>query len=811
MYRSFNSLDELFAHIKEDKEWTGANAAQHNRYPTRFILFDNFSDFNDFIVNRPSGIYKHSIETMIDRDYPDSFLSYTELSKEIRSFTKRIPVNDFIICPFSEMARFYDNEEQHEFDSLVTTIRGEQPPEDAQNEHVRLYIPIVGMQGKMGKFINDINAFVWEYKSGTDKGVYTLVLTDNTTYGVIGLEENYTVVHNLYEWLKLWEKGEGVKQTIICSSANIYANAHHAQPDNAFTYLKCENAFQFLTHGLKFDFGVTEDPSEEEMPYWEQLASEIDITTFNFEEFVKERFDTFSLQNGINFIKSWFDCDSDFDRWLLTIYFRKVCDGSSYINRAVSHCAKLSKSELFSNIATLIFTDGLYYNDAFVEERRAAMNIAAERCVKITDEARQKLKARLSAVAEDPQAGHSQAVKLLTPLTNEEFQLAIEWIANSQIHLSEIKTIFPDLYNYLQPISINSLNSETQWISEYFDAYRMAKISNKIGRTVSDIIADKNANPTSFQNWIDHFKTVKTILHNRKDIDVFYWIDGLGVDWVPLIRSIVDKYAKEHVFLNEIHIGVADIPTTTSNNKTKLQSLIPDGEQLPKIGDIDSFAHTTKCYPQYIIDEIDIVKKAITKVLDDYNGKKIAFVSDHGLTYLSQFETGMKLAGIQPDHEGRLAKITVDGFVKDDKYNILEDGITVCALTHHSLGDKVISGHGAHGGCTPEEVLVPIIIVSSQKNANKYSVRIENDEIDGTNPVIRFIIKGLNSIDIPTLEYNGATYQLSNVSDNIYESERVSLVDTATKAIVRINGEVFDSFNIKVSTGAAEDDDLFDF
>ena len=300
-------------------------------------------------------------------------------------------------------------------------------------------------------------------------------------------------------------------------------------------------------------------------------------------------------------------------------------------------------------------------------------------------------------------------------------------------------------------------------------------------------------------------------MHNRKDIDVFYWIDGLGVDWIPLIRSIIAKYAKEQIFLNEIYIGLADIPTTTYSNKIKLQSLIPDGEDLPKIGDLDGFAHTAKCYPQYIIDEISIVENAIEKVLDDYNGKKIAFISDHGLTYLSQFDCGLKLAGIKSEHEGRLAKITADGFGKDDKYIILEDEVTVCSLTHHSLTDKVVSGHGAHGGCTPEEVLVPIIIVSSQKNANKYSVKIENDEIDGTNPVLRFTIKGLNSIDVPTLEYNGVTYQLSNVNDNIYESERMSLIDTATKVIVRINDEIFDSFSIKVSTGAAEDNNLFDF
>ena len=79
---------------------------------------------------------------MLDDENPDQFLSYTELSKDIRAFAKMIPINDFIIFPFSEMARFYDNDTYKEFDSLVTTIRGQEAPQDAQEAHVRLYIPI---------------------------------------------------------------------------------------------------------------------------------------------------------------------------------------------------------------------------------------------------------------------------------------------------------------------------------------------------------------------------------------------------------------------------------------------------------------------------------------------------------------------------------------------------------------------------------------------------------------------------------------------------------------------------------------------
>lgn len=804
MHKQFTSLDDLFEHIIEDKKWTGANAGQINRYPVRFVLFDNFADFYQFIVNRPIGIYKHSIDTMLDKNNPDEFLSYTELSQEIRAFTKKIPANDFIIYPFSEMARFYDNYDHNEFDSLVTTIRGQQAPEDAQLNHIRLYIPIVGMQGKMDKFMKDNSTYVWEYKSEIDNGTYLLVITDGETYNVSGLEEKYTVVHSLYEWLKLWEKGENVRKTIICSSPNIFANAHFAQPDNAFAYLECRNAYQFLTKGLNLDFGVTTEPSEEEMPFWEELAKHIDITNFNFDEFVRERLDTFTLKSGVNFIKSWFDCESDFDRWLLTLYFKKISNGHDYIYRAVSQCASLSMSELFSNIATLIFDE--VNKESYLHDRRQAMIMAAEKGIKITDLAANKLIAKLSAIATSPESGgYYLAVKLLTPLTDVELQLCIEWVSQGKVHRDEIKDIFPQLYYYLEPLSLNSLDNSTQWIANYFDAYRRSKLANSIDNNVSEILAEKNANTASFRSWFDNFKTVKTVLYNRKDIDILYWIDGLGVDWIPFIRNIISKYSKDNIYLNEIYIATAELPTTTSVNKCKLQSLLPEGHQLPKIGDVDSFAHSSKSYPQYIIEEMEIVEEAVCKVLDQFNGKKIAFVSDHGITYLSQLVEGMKIGGIKTDHEGRLATYS-SPIVDDNKYIKLDVGQTVCSLTHHSLVDKVNKGHGAHGGCTPEEVLVPIIIVSSQQNATTYSVSIVNDEIDATMPIINFIIKGLSSIDIPTLVYNDVTYHLTNKGDNTYESERLNLVDTATKATVYINGTPVNTFSIKVSTGATEDD-----
>ena len=49
MYRVFDSLESLYAEMAADKNWKGAESTLRNRYPLRFVLFENFSDFHDFI------------------------------------------------------------------------------------------------------------------------------------------------------------------------------------------------------------------------------------------------------------------------------------------------------------------------------------------------------------------------------------------------------------------------------------------------------------------------------------------------------------------------------------------------------------------------------------------------------------------------------------------------------------------------------------------------------------------------------------------------------------------------------------------
>ena len=805
MYKEFGSLEDLYQEIETDKNWTGAESSLRNRYPIRFVLFENFGDFGEFVqVCQDHDVYVQSIEKWMKEGQDDKLITYSQLAALFDSYIKSLPANDFVIAPFSEITRFYDNMRYAEFDSLLKTIRLIQSPEEAQSGHQRIYVPIIGMQSKVSKFKDDPNIHIWEYHSGTEYDNYHLILTNGTTYGVKGLEERYTLCEDLRHWIALWKNvGAKIKPQIICTSKCIFANSDNAQPDNAFKYTVCNNAFEFLTEGLGINLGKL-SLREEDMPYWEELASCIDVTDFDFDVFVNQRFNTLNLNDENAFVQTWFEYKDTFSRWLLKTYFVWKSGERSYLIRVLENVTSLSTSDLFSQIATHIFDEPL--DEASIGQRLSLLKEAKRQHVQIKSLAEQKVKAKLSAMAADPERGPLFAMKYMSPLTLSEQCLMVEWVGQGKVEKNDIKNLFPELYAYLLPSSIKT-GKGNGWTNEYFQEYCLSKVGNQETGSLAKKLKELNGSQVSFETWRDGFKTVKTLMHNRQDIDIYYWIDGLGVDWIPFMTQVIDKHKADGVFLNEIYVAASELPTVTSVNKTKLDELA--NGKLEKIGDVDKFAHTQKTYPAYLVEEFRIVEDAISKVLSLYNGKKIAFVSDHGISYMAQFGAGLNLAGVETDHAGRCGHWLKGSAQTDNNYIVLDDGQTLCSLNNNSLSAKTPMGQGAHGGATPEEVLVPIIIVSNQKNANAYSAKLQSSEIVASSPVVRYTIKGLSSIDTPFVTYNDVDYALHNIGGDVYESERLNLVNTSTRIILHI-GDFKQTDNLSINTGAQEDD-LFGF
>lgn len=785
MYKAFQNIEELVSATKADKAIKGAGAYSANRFPVRFVLFENFRDCYEFVSRMAEHTHVVRISNWMDKDYPDVMTTYSKLSTLITDLLDQVPLNDLVIAPFSELARFYDNKNNIEFDTLISSIKVNENSKGAYEINRRVYIPVVGLARKMSKFYEDSQTFIWYLKSDNQQLNYRLILTNGTDYGVKGVREKYSVVGNVWEWLEAWNNQE-LTRTIVSTSPSIYANAEYAQPDNAFTFCPCENVCDFLTDGLGLDLKFVTYNDEDEK-YWERLAKEIDIDSFKFEQFFNSRFDIHELANYEVFVKTWLNFHEQYDRWLLSAYYvYKFCN-QGYI------CLVLQNVHGYTNVdfveALVLSVFGLDDREQYLEERHSALSMVGEQGIVISQEAQDLLKSKLQEIAD--MQGYVTALKYMTDATSAEKNLLIEWLGNGKIGVNDVKGIYPELFAYMQPFESSS--DEEEWIAKYLADYKKAKIANRYTERIKAQIAEVNVSEVTFNGWYQNFKTTRTLLDGRDDIEVYFWIDGLGIDWIPFVKEVINKRRHENYYLNEVLIGKALLPTTTSTNKEDLQKMV--NSPLPKIGDIDEVSHHCRPYPQYIIDDMRVVADAINNILTKNPGRKIAIVSDHGMSFLPQLCEGLNLAGFQSDHGGRLAIKKSGTATKDEKYVVLPDGKTICALRHESLCAKIPKGSGCHGGCTPEEVLIPIFIISNQPNVKTWSAVLKTMEVSTSSPFVRFAIKGLKTGQTPYLLYKGMKYMVGKVTGNEYQSDILPL-DYEASIVTLCVGTDKQDFNI---------------
>ena len=803
MFKTFTDIEELLKEVHADRNIEGDGAGTANRFPVRFVLFDNFRDccsFVEAILHLPH-ISIQRIEDWMDDEYPDVFLPHDKLAKKILSLIRTTPAEYRIIMPFSEMARFYNNNDRFEFDSLISTVKGCDTIKEGYQNKQRVYIPIVGQEGKMRKFRNDSQSFIWYYNNTDRQLNYRLILTNNTTYGVCGLEGKYNVAKTLTEWLGFWKYPE-LKQNIISTSPSVFSHEEYAKPDNAFTFCPCHNSYEFLTQGLKLDLDSIPF-NEEEIQYWDMLASKINIVNFKFDKFFNEQFGIYNLADYRVFFETWFKNKQPFMRWLLAKYYtHKFCD-TGYICRVLQQLDGYSDTAFAKGLALTIFS--LDNPEQYIDERHEGMHQGTINGMELAPEVQSYLVEKLKMI--ESTEGILSAVRYVSCMSSAEKALIIDWYREGKIQKDDLINIYPDLYYYLGK---TIASAEEPWVLDYIDKYKDAKIRNEYSDDVKDYILTKNKNHIEHFKWSSRFSTTRTLLNLRQDIQAYIWIDGLGIDWIPFIAQIVKEHEPEGYYLNEVFVATAKLPSKTDINKADIDAL--SGGLAIKIGDIDEVSHSCRPYPKFIIEDFVEIRKTIYKLLIEHPGQKIAIVSDHGISYLSQLKQGYNLKGYKSDHYGRIA-LTTKSSVIDDKYTIvnLPDGKTIalCALKHESLMAKIPDGMGCHGGCTPEEQLVPVMIISPTKTTANWRASFKSFVVEEANPVVVYEIAGLDTNQQPLIEYNGKFYSMNYVG-NTYTSERLPLNSEVNKVKLHIGTweKEEDSFTIKM---AVQEDDIFHF
>ena len=755
------------------------------RYSVRFIMLDNFDTLKELnSLFSDSGVKVLRIESLVE-ERNDRWIT----SDEIKSLLKTTTDSTFV-TPFSEIVRFYEDNDFNGFIEEISLI------EDIEHPRKRIYIPLIGLQNRITGFLQRFSriresAPIW--RCNTHRQESKVYVTERLD---IPLCDNIYVLKTFYDWLKFW-KTAAPQKTVVCSSLPILAYYDRSQPDNIFTFAKLENAYQFLTQliGLSFPF----DYQAKDDSKWNELMKELsgqDPTGFSFSSFVSHRFNMMSIDSD-NLLRIWADDKTrTLDRWLLKHYVLtdKHFDDQPYLKSCLfSESIEDSPAQLYISIAEKIsfFKESLP-SQAIMKERAALMSSSKELMNRFVP---QNIQNSLRNVVVDLfQNGNVNIAKgLCTHTFQFEKVLAVGWYINHKddsFPYDDLNRMYPAMAAYLK-IENASTPEDQEWVHDYFKHYRMAKLTDQLSSDIANQIEEHNSSSERFYSWYHSFANCHSELA-KSQVKIVYWIDALGAEFIPYLCWLVERSGfsvKKCIYTR------ADIPSSTSHNRFDLPS-----DRIFR--QLDEIAHDKHGYKQYktIIDELDCIKDLTETIVSNHRGKneEIAIVSDHGLSCLSRKTESLKYDK-SADHEGRYIEVDDSSLLMHDSNYVVHENESdgkhyKVALNHHSLG--IVPTHEVHGGCCPEEVLVPFLVISNAGKTAKYAVSLQVNRIPITKPILNVYITP--KPDGAQIVFSGKKITLSFESGNLWTAKLENPSRGVSSVDVVIAEKVIDTFDVEI-------------
>ena len=315
--------------------------------------------------------------------------------------------------------------------------------------------------------------------------------------------------------------------------------------------------------------------------------------------------------------------------------------------------------------------------------------------------------------------------------------------------------IYPELFFYLN-LAIYKNDADIQG---YLSRYKAHKLENTLPE-------DEDMFFAGFQT--DVYDNRYSILADNIDSDtVILWIDALGMEWMPLLNWTITENCNGTIV--SASVGQTNLPTETCYND--LWSSM--GTPYIKLDKLDKLAH------KGVIDEPDYyacieeqlafvaeVHKHITSLLKKHH--RVIVTGDHGTSRLAARFFHMRDGFAAPKDatvcsHGRYCKAAEDAGLAIPNTHVFKraDGLQYIVYTNYDHfkqsgfaagadDDDAIYGE-VHGGATPEEMLVPIIVIDSnfemplsatwEKNSVKIMMKKARLSLSFNKPVQKLQVK----------------------------------------------------------------------
>ncbi len=483
----------------------------------------------------------------------------------------------------------------------------------------------------------------------------------------------FAPITSFKKFLSLWMDKETGKRFVAVKS--LYMKSENARPDSAVESVKIDSYEELLSKA----FGFEEPLRFKDNTFLQFLAAEVYKAKARiFPDLLGDE----APKSFKDFLRLFFSKKEKNARMLLINYaysrweeLREVLDNEPYKLAQNLWFSSLDYSEKREYIETIITTDASM-DRGLCENLRGAIN------------------------------KHN----LLGVLSCER-EKAIELLGSGEISEEELRGIWKGFDFYLNTPFPSNLPVELKIVHEYIEEYKRCKLQNRISDKLKELLLELNSSEDRFYEWYHRIEELKDLIEPGVRI---LQLDGVGLEWMGFIVGVLKERGLP---IEDIKIARANLPTITEVNKL---------EGATFIGEFDTIIHETAHYPKYIVEEMDKLYQITHSEIELSRGRVI-ITADHGTTALSRI---VEALGFSANGEGIryvIGKASIPEtliFKGDKSYTI--------ALTHRSISRKPAGE--IHGGATPEEVLIPFIVVGG--GAVSYRLKLEKKEV--TARVLRF-------------------------------------------------------------------------
>lgn len=660
-----------------------------SRFPVRIIFVEDLYLYSDLVAQLKSAC--DVTINLADFGKKDVVPQFEKMRTSLEQYEGKqvllLSVGEYLrMCIKREL-----NKERAQFPAFWELMQQE-------SSRTRYIMPVFSCRDSFDRIIGKVDErqedFLWELGTISEITKHYIISVYSPQFAQVINADAY----DFESWLQEWDKilSRDVPCTVI---SNQYRNVEASF--GTISLKPIDSPFAYLSDILE-DANLL-DKSWETDDFWTQLIP-FAKRNMKFADLVLDRLSVTAF-DFVAIIARWKTL-SILQRKLIWMWYR-VYPTDEYYSYA---CVRASKA---SQIPERIRDEILLIpsrSDSWIEQRMKAMQVLSFNEFDDT---------YFKALDKLPLA--EMKLRLLTYRTHEECTFAVKTVSSMLREGVEPKAVaellkdsYPSLYTYLSVSS--GIDSE---VDEYLSWYKKSKITNRF--------------PGQYPKHLtyDRFDSRFKQLNRLSDKDCFtLWIDGFGMEWLPVFLKELELRG---IRPESGNIATAKLPTETEyNHQWDEKDPMSD-----KWGRLDSLSHNgmpdDKSYFSCIVYQLAVfaeVAKRVDELLDEH--EYVVITGDHGSSRLAAlaFHDSSIVPTIAPQHSkvrsfGRFCELAD----ADSSYPILDfmlkitlDGKTYVVMKDYnqfSVSGNATGGNSdeydvvgeIHGGNTPEERLVPVVIV----------------------------------------------------------------------------------------------------